>query len=232
VDQPSLNSRLLAEAVGTFGFFFIGFSGVAAAVNVPGSIGIAGIDAGFGLGLALMIGAFGHISGGHYNPAVTLGLAVAKRFPSAEIVWYWAAQLVGGLVAAILANILYTSSVKKAIVNHPVTDNWRALLLEAVATMLFVIVVFTAATDGRAPWNGVLAPVLIGGFIFTAALTVGASSGGSFNPARSLAPAIWAGKLGDVWIYLIGPLVGGAAGGWLSAFMREWPRTSREAATT
>ena len=230
MDQPSLNARLLAEAVGTFGFFFMGFSGVAAAVNLPGSIGSGGIAAGFGLGLALMIGAFGQVSGGHFNPAVTLGLAVAKRFPSAEIVWYWGAQLVGGLVAAIAANILYTSTVKKAIVNQPGTDNWRALLLELVATMLFVIVIVTVATDSTAPWFGVLAPVLIGGFIFTAALTVGPSSGGSFNPARSLAPAIWAGKLNDVWIYIIGPLVGGAVGGWFAAFMRKPPMAS-EAAT-
>jgi aquaporin NIP len=220
VDQPSLTTRLLAEAIGTFGFFFIGFSGIAALINVPGAIGIAGVDAGFGLGLALMIGAFGHISGGHYNPAVTLGLAVARRFPQGEILWYWAAQLVGGLVAGLLAIILYTSGVKKSLVNAPVADNWRALVLEAVATMLFICVIATAATDDNAPWKGVLAPLLIGGFIFTAALTIGASSGGSFNPARSLAPAIWAGKFSDVWIYLVGPLVGGAAGGWLWAFTR------------
>ena len=219
--QPVLNARLAAEAVGTFGFFFIGFSGIAAAVNVPTSISSAGIAAGFGLGLGLMIAAFGHVSGGHFNPAVSFGLAMAKKFPMAEVIPYWVAQLIGGLLAAIVAHVLYTSDVKDALVNAPAagTDDWRALLLEAVAVFFFVSVIVTVATNKSAPWNGVMAPLAIGGFIFTAALTIGASTGGSFNPARSLAPAIWAGELGDVWIYIVGPLLGAAAAGVFATFL-------------
>jgi MIP family channel proteins len=222
VEKPALRVRLVVEAVGTFGFFFIGFSGIAAAVNLPGSIAPAGVAAGFGLGLGLMIGAFGQISGGHFNPAVSLGLAAARKFPSAEVVPYWIAQLLGGLAAAIAANVLYTSSVKDALVNVPATNDWRALLLEAVAVFFFVSVIITAATNPSAPWNGVMAPLLIGGFIFTAALTIGPSSGGSFNPARSIAPAIWAGEFGNVWIYIVGPLLGAlVAGGFALYLARE-----------
>jgi aquaporin NIP len=221
MEQPVLGARLVAEAVGTFGFFFIAFSGIAASVNVPGSIGSAGIAAGFGLGLGLMIGALGQVSGGHFNPAVTLGLATARKFPPAEIVPYWVAQLVGGLLAVAVANLLYTSSIKDALVSAPSTEDWRALLLEAVAVFLFLLVITTVATNPAAPWHGVLAPVLIGGFIFAAGLTIGPSSGFSFNPARSLAPAIWAGDFGNVWIYIVGPLLGASvAGGFALYSMR------------
>jgi MIP family channel proteins len=213
---------LLAEVVGTFGFFFIGFSGIAASVNLPGSIAPAGIAAGFGLGLGLMIAAFGQISGGHFNPAVSLGLAVGRRFPMTEVVRYWIAQLVGGFIAVAVALVLYTNDVKDSLVNAPgagVAD-WRATLIEAVAVFLFVSVIITVATDATAAWKGVLAPLAIGGFIFTAAVTMGPSSGASFNPARSIAPAVWAGELGDLWIYIVGPLLGAVAAGIVSMSLR------------
>ena len=86
-------------------------------------------------------------------------------------------------------------------------------MLELIATGLFVIVICTVATDDRAPWKGVMAPLLIGLFIFTAADAIGPASGGSFNPARSLDPVMCNWDFGDVWIYLVGPLVGGTIGG-------------------
>lgn len=217
-----MSNRLVAELVGTFGFFFIGFSGIAASVNLPGSIAPAGVAAGFGLGLGLMIAAFGQISGGHYNPAVTFGLAVGRKFPMAAVIPYWVAQLIGGFVAAVVATILYTSDVKDSLVTNPGkgVEDWRAMLIELVAVFLFVSVVITVATDDSAPWKGVLAPVAIGGFIFTAAVTMGPSSGGSFNPARSIDPAIWAGELGNLWIYIVGPLIGAALAGALSMALR------------
>ena len=92
-------------------------------------------------------------------------------------------------------------------------DDWAALVLEIVATALFVMVILTVATDERAAWNGVMAPFLIGLFIFTAATVVGPASGGSFNPARSLDPVLWNQEWGDVWIYIVGPLAGGVLGG-------------------
>ncbi len=220
---PTLNARLLAEVVGTFGFFFIGFSGIAASVNLPLSITPAGIAAGFGLGLGLMIAALGQISGGHFNPAVSLGLAVGKKFPLRDVIPYWVAQLLGGFIAAVVAALLYTTDVKDALVNAPASgvDNWRALLIEAVGTFLFILVIITVATDDTAAWKGVLAPVAIGGFIFTAALTLGAFTGGSFNPARSLDPALYAFEFGDIWIYLVGPLLGAAVAGVVSLVLRS-----------
>lgn len=214
MDQP-LPVRLAAEAVGTFLFFFMGFAGVAAFTDSVDSISPLGMAFGFGLGLAMAIAAFGHISGGHFNPAVSAGLAVAGRFPGRDVVPYWIAQLVGGFVSVLVMAIVFSSNVTNALDTNPgpgISD-WAALVLELVATGLFVMVVLTAATDDRAPWKGVLAPLLIGLFILVAATTVGPSSGGSFNPARSIDPVLWNQDWGNVWIYVVGPLAGAILGG-------------------
>ena len=220
MDSPSLRLRLGAEALGTFLFFFLGFNAVAVSVDIgAGAIDSLGIAFAFGLGLALAIAALGHISGGHFNPAVSLGLATARKFPPKEVIPYWIAQLVGGFVAVLAVALVYSGGAVDALVTAPGLGigNGGALLLELIATALFVIVICTAATDDRAPWKGVMAPLLIGLFIFTAAVAIGPASGGSFNPARSVDPAIWNGDFDDLWIYLVGPLAGGVIGGamWL-----------------
>jgi MIP family channel proteins len=226
MDKPSLASRALVEVIGTFGFFFLGFMGIAVATQLPGSIGSIGIAAGFGLGLGLMIFAFGHVSGGHFNPAVSLGLALGKQFPMAEVVPYWVAQLAGGLAAAAVVRALFTKVVGKALVNAPGVGikSGTALVLEMITTFFFVTVILAVATDKRAPWQGLFAPVAIGGFIFTAAVVVGPASGGSFNPARSIAPAIISGQYSKLWIYIVGPLVGGAVAGPVYAWLRRKER--------
>ncbi len=216
MDKPAVGTRLLAEMVGTFLFFFLGFSGIAALVETGGGgISSLGIAFGFGLGLALAITAFGHISGGHFNPAVTAGLAIARKHPVAEVVPYWVAQLIGGFLAVVVQAIVFDSQVTDALSTNPGAgvDDWGALVLEIVTTALFVMVILTVATDDRAPWKGVMAPLMIGLFIFTAATTVGPTSGGSFNPARSLDPVFWNQDWDNLWIYIVGPLAGGILGG-------------------
>ncbi len=218
MESPPLNKRLAAELVGTFGFFFIGFTGIAA--GAPGPIG-------FGFGLFLMIAALGHISGGHLNPAVTVGLTVGGKHPTSELVQYIVAQIIGGLLAALLAILVYDgigTFDKANLMTNPgdgVSD-FRAMILELIATALFLMVISAVATDKNAPWNGIQAPLFIGLFVFTAATVFGPLTGGSFNPAISLAPAITAGEFGNLWIYLVGPTIGGAIGG--AAF--KWFRQS------
>jgi aquaporin Z len=230
MDHP-LGIRLGAEALGTFLFFFLGFSGIAVVVDIGAeAITPLGVAAGFGFGLALAITAFGHISGGHHNPAVSAGLAIAGRFPARDVVPYWIAQLVGGFGAVLVMAIVYSSDVTDVLHTQPGSgiDNWAALVLEIIATALFVMVILTVATDDRAAWKGVMAPFLIGLFIFTAATTVGPTSGGSFNPARSLDPVLYNQEWGDVWIYIIGPLAGGILGGaiWTYLVARREPATA------
>ena len=232
MESPSLGLRLAAEVLGTFLFFFLGFNGIAVAVQIgAGAISALGIAFAFGLGLALAIAAFGHISGGHFNPAVSLGLAVARKFPPREVIPYWIAQLVGGFFAVLAVAIVYSEKAVDALNTHPGLgiSGGGAFLLEVIATALFVMVITTVATDDRAPWKGVMAPLLIGLFIFTAANAVGPASGGSFNPARSIDPAIYNVDWGDMWIYIFAPLIGGVIGGAVRVYFG--PAPAHEAAT-
>ena len=227
-----LRLRLLAEVLGTFLFFFLGFNAIAVSKDIGGgAISTIGIAFAFGLGLALAITALGHISGGHFNPAVTLGLATALKFPVQEVIPYWIAQLAGGIVACLSISAVYSGSAVDALVTAPGVgiSNGGALLLEVIATALFVIVICTVATDDRAPWKGVMAPLLIGLFIFTAVDAVGPASGGSFNPARSLDPAIYNWDFSKIWIYLVGPIVGGMIGG--AVWILFGPTRAQEPAT-
>ncbi len=194
-----LTKRLVAEVIGTFGFFFAGFCGIADAghpgrarhpvaghrVRLRPRPGDDDLCVRPRVGRPLQ-------PGGHARPRLRRG---ASR-PS-EIAPYWGAQLVGGLLAALLIRVLFTSQISKLMLTHPGLgiSNGKALVLEIVFTFLFVLVVATVATDERAPWNGVFAPLAIGLFIFTAATVAGPMSGGSFNPARSMDPAIIAGHV-------------------------------------
>ena len=109
MDSSPLGLRLGAEALGTFLFFFLGFNAIAVSVDIGGgAISTLGIAFAFGLGLALAIGGLGHISGGHFNPAVSLGLVSARKFPPKELLPYWIAQLVGGFVAVLVVAVVYS----------------------------------------------------------------------------------------------------------------------------
>jgi glycerol uptake facilitator-like aquaporin len=138
---------------------------------------------------------------------------------------YWIAQLIGGFVAVLAVAAVYSGKVTDSLDTNPglgISDG-GALTLEAIATALFVMVICTVATDDRAPWKGVMAPLLIGLFIFTAADAIGPASGGSFNPARSLDPVFYNGDWDNVWIYLVGPLIGGVVGGAIWMVFRAQP---------
>lgn len=230
--ESPLGLRLGGEALGTFLFFFLGFSSIAVAVDIGGgAISSLGVAFAFGLGLTLAIGTLGQITGGHFNPAVSVGLAVARKFPTGEVLPYCIAQLVGGFVAVLAIAVVYSERATDSLntVPGPGISNWAALLLELITTALFVMLICTVATDDRAPWKGVMAPLLIGLFIFTAADAVGPASGGSYNPARSLDPVIYNWDWSKVWIYLIGPLLGGAIGG--AIWVLFGPAIKREQAT-
>ena len=233
MDQP-LPARLAAEALGTFLFFFMGFSGIAVVVETgAGAIGPLGVAAGFGFGLVLAITAFGHVSGGHYNPAVTAGLAACGRFPAREVVLYWIAQVLGGICAVGTMALVFGHDLADALGTAPGAgiDDWGALILEAVVTALLVMVILTVTAREGAPWRGMMAPLLIGLVIFTGATAVGPESGGSFNPARSFVPIVYNGDWGELWIYLVGPFAGGVIGAvvWTYVCTRPdiWTRTDQ-----
>ncbi|MDQ3693779.1 MAG: MIP family channel protein [Chloroflexota bacterium] len=201
--------KLLAEAVGTFALVFAGTGAVVINQVTGGGVSHVGIGLTFGLVIMVMIYATGHISGAHFNPAVTLAFAIGRHFPWPLVPQYWAAQLAGGLVASLILRALF-GDVANLGATLPAGPAVQSFVLEIVLTFILMFVITSVATDTRAV--GQAAAIAIGGTVGLEALFAGPISGASMNPARSLAPAIAGWTWSDQWLYIAGPMLGAAAG--------------------
>jgi MIP family channel proteins len=201
--------RLAAECIGTLALVFTGTGAIVIDAESGGRIGHVGIGMTFGLVIMVMIYAVGHVSGAHFNPAVTLGFAVGRHFPWVDVPRYWAAQLLGGVAASLLLGGMFGTTAHLG-ATLPVGSAQRSFLLEAVLTFLLVFVITSVATDVRAV--GQAAAIAIGGTIGLEALFAGPISGASMNPARSLAPALVSWTWSDQWLYVAAPALGAVAG--------------------
>jgi aquaporin NIP len=198
---------MLAEAIGTFALVFAG-CGAIMVDHQTHALGHVGVAISFGLVIMIMIYAVGHISGAHFNPAVTLAFAVSRHFPPARVLAYWAAQLAGALGAALvlrgsLGDVAHVGA------TLPAASNGQAFLWEAVLSFFLMFVIMAVATDARAV--GEAAAIAIGGTVGLDAMFGGPITGASMNPARSLGPAIAAGDFTSIWVYLAAPIAGAAA---------------------
>ena len=188
------------------------------------ALGHVGVAITFGLVILAMIYAVGHISGAHFNPAVTLSFALARHFPRRHVPLYWGAQLVGALIAAAilrgsLGNIAHVGA------TYPSGSDGQAFLWEAVLSFFLMFVIMAVATDTRA--FGEAAAIAIGGTVGLDAMFGGPVTGASMNPARSLGPGIVAGDLHSIWVYLLAPIVGAALAAITYAFIRAEPLQAR-----
>lgn len=205
---------LIAEFIGTFTLVFIGVGAIAMASD--GSAGLLAIALAHGLALVVMISALGAISGGHFNPAVSIGLWLAGKISAPTFVAYVIAQVLGAAAAAALILVALPDQVRAVSVGTPAlaagVGSGSALILEAVLTFFLVFVVYGTAVDRRAPKLGGL---FIGLTVTMGILVAGPVTGGALNPARHLGPALFAGGefLAQTWLYWVGPLLGGAVAG-------------------
>jgi len=205
---PPLARSLLAEAIGTFALVFAGCGAIMVDAKTR-ALGHVGVALSFGLVIMVMIYAVGHISGAHFNPAVTFSFALTRHFPRTMVPLYWAAQLAGALLAAAilrgsLGNIAHVGA------TFPSGSNRQAFLWEAVLSFFLMFVIIAVATDTRAV--GEAAAIAIGGTVGLDAMFGGPITGASMNPARSLGPGILAGNLHAIWIYLLAPIFGASIG--------------------
>jgi len=196
--------RYAAELIGTFMLVAIGPGAVMVAASTH-AFGQAGISLAFGVVVTLCVACFGHISGAHINPAVTIGFWSVRRFPTRDVVPYILAQCMGAVVAsATLAWVLGPVGNFGATV--PLVSTMRAFVVEGGYTGILGLVIMSVATDARTP--PAVAPFAIGATVFAGALVTGPLTGGSFNPARTLGPAL----VGDVWtshwLYWAAPVLG------------------------
>jgi aquaporin NIP len=206
--QPAELKKYYAEAIGTFALVFAGTGAVVINDATGGAVTHVGVGLTFGLVVMAMIYAVGDVSGAHINPAVTFGFWLARRLPSKSVLPYVASQLIGAFAASALIWTMFESPTLGA--THPTGPLWQSFMLEIALTAILMFVILGVATGSKE--KGLLAGVAIGGVIAFEALFAGPISGASMNPARSLAPAVLSGAIGDLWIYLAAPVLGAAIG--------------------
>jgi MIP family channel proteins len=220
IDASHIIGAAIAELVGTF---VLVFGGTAVAVGAILSRPTAGaaydslaVALAFGLALAAVVAAVGHVSGAHVNPAVTLGMAATGKFPWQYTPHYIGAQLVGAVLAAVATWITFggagARNEAKLAATYPAqgVGDLQAFIVEILITFILVFVVMAVATDQRAP--AAIAPIAVGFALAVGVFIAGPVTGGSVNPARSLGPMIVAGDLTSVWLYILGPIIGGVLG--------------------
>lgn len=215
-------NRLAAEFFGTFWLVFGGCGSAVLAAGFPEvGIGLLGVSLAFGLTVLTMAYTVGHISGGHFNPAVTLGLAVAGRFGWSDLVQYWIAQVLGGLAGAAVLYVIASGAADWTAGGFasngygelsPGGYGMTAVLVSEVVLTAFFLVIILGATSRGAPAG--FAPIAIGlGLTLIHLISIPVSNT-SVNPARSTAVAVFAetGALGQLWLFWVAPLVGAAIG--------------------
>lgn len=209
-----------AEGIGTFGLVFAGCGAMMIDVLSHGQITHVGVALVFGLIITVMIYAFGHISGAHFNPAVTLAFVIARHFPVHRLWVYWGAQLIGAIVAALCLRWLL-GDVASLGTTVPAGSGgvWQAFALEVILSFFLMVVIMAMATDTRAV--GQAAALAIGATVSLEALFAGPISGASMNPARSLGPALVSFTWTAQWVYLLAPCVGAVGGSLLYRWIRE-----------
>lgn len=210
-------SPYLAEFVATFTLVFAGCGAVVIDTVTRGQVTHVGIAISFGLAIAVMIYATGHISGAHINPAVTLAFAFTRHFPFWRVPLYWLAQVLGAIGAALLLRALF-GNVAHLGTTLPSGSDGQSFVLEIVLTAFLMFVIMAVATDDRAV--GQAAALAIGGTILLDAMFGGPISGASMNPARSFGPALVSGTWSHLWVYILGPAVGALLGAFLYELSR------------
>jgi MIP family channel proteins len=202
MQQPT--RRYIAEFIGTFMLVALGPGAVMVSASTH-AFGHAGIALAFGLAVTIIVAATGHLGGAHINPAVTIGFWTTRRFPTRNVLPYVTAQCIGA-IAASLASAWILGSVGDFGATLPALTIARSFAVEFAYTAILGLVIMGVATDERTPVS--VAPFAIGATVFLGALVTGPLTGGSFNPARSLGPAVIGGIWRGHWIYWVAPILG------------------------
>lgn len=214
----------LAELIGTFTLTFIGAG--AGALAATSGAGLVGVALAHGVALMVIIYAWGGVSGAHVNPAVTLGLAVAGKIDWLKAAYYWVAQFIGAAIAGYL--LLYLvgkdTGLGATVGSLTTADPFKTLIVEMVLTFFLVTAVFASGVYGR---NGNLAGLAIGFVLVMDILMGGPLTGASMNPARTFGPALASLDFSYLWMYLLGPALGGIAAALLQE--RVFPGPAPEA---
>jgi len=198
--------KLAAELLGTFFLVFAGTGAITINEVSGGTVTHVGIALTFGLVVLALIYALGDVSGAHFNPAVTVGFVLARRFPARQAVSYVVAQCAGALSASFCLRLLFGGHTKLGATLPLNDDAAQSFVLELLLTFFLMFVILSVSIGAKE--KGLMAGVAVGAVIALEALFAGPISGASMNPARSLAPAVASGRLEHLWLYLLAPTAG------------------------
>lgn len=199
------SKSFMAEVFGTFALVFVGCGSMVVHDVTGGGVGGAGIGLAWGLVVLTMIYSVGDTSGAHLNPAVTIGFWMARRFEGRRVGVYVVAQMLGAMAASIaLAGCFPEHETLGATL--PAGSVGQSFFLEVVITCILMFVILSVATGAKE--KGLMAGVAVGGAVGMNAMWAGPITGASMNPARSLGPAMVSGRMEDVWIYIVAPILG------------------------
>jgi aquaporin NIP len=199
--------KCLAEFIGTFALVFCGTGAIVINEETAGTVTHVGIAATFGLIVMSMIYAFGNISGAHLNPAVSIAFALSGRFAGRELVPYIISQIGGAILASLILKFLFPDNPLLG-ATLPAGTEMQSFILEFILTFFLMLVIINVATGSKE--QGMFAGLAIGSVVLLEAMFAGPICGASMNPARSLAPALVAGHLEHLWIYLTATIAGAA----------------------
>jgi len=223
--------RLTAEAFGTFALVFVAVGADTMALVSGGRVSEAARAVAPALMVAALIYAIGDVSGAHLNPVVSLAFALKRLVPVTWLVPYWTAQLAGAVLACLLVRALFGDAVRAGVSTPHVPDG-TAVAIEAVLTWLLVVVILGTADRHRIV--GANAALAVGATIALCGLIALPIEGASMNPARSAGPALVSGDLANLWIYILGPVIGASLAVLLTRFLHgrapEVDGTAEEAA--
>ena len=197
--------RYIAEVLGTFSLVFCGTAAMAVNEITDGVITHPGVAITWGLIVMAMIYAFGDISGAHFNPAVTIAFAYAKKFAWREVPKYIIAQVLGAIIASTMVWFLFPESEYLG-ATIPSLDPMRAFVLEFLLTFFLMLVIINVSTGAKE--IGVIAGIAIGSVVLLEAMFAGPMTNASMNPARSISPALLSGYLEHLWLYICAPILG------------------------
>ncbi len=235
----SLMKKAAAEFMGTFWLVFGGCGSAVLAAAFPElGIGFAGVALAFGLTVLTMAYAVGHISGGHFNPAVTIGMATARRIPASDALEYIIAQVLGAIAGAGVLYLIASGKAGFSLANGFASNGYAehspggyslvACFIAEVALTFFFLMIILGATDSRAPQG--FAPIAIGFALTLVHLVSIPVTNASVNPARSTGPALFVGgwAINQLWLFWVGPLIGAILAGFIyPIFFGEARRQTR-----
>jgi aquaporin NIP len=209
--------KYISESIGTFALVFCGTGAIIINETTKGVITHVGIAITFGLIIMSMIYALGEKSGAHLNPAVTIAFAVNGNFPARQVLPYILSQCTGAFIASLVLKVLFPDSALLG-ATIPSGSDMQSLVLEFILTFLLMFVIINVATGSKE--QGLFAGMAIGSVVLLEAMFAGPVSGASMNPARSLAPAVVAGALSQLWIYIVAPVTGAIAAVYIQKLMK------------